>query len=195
MVAFKAKNGRVVYDGGGIERDVYLEPYIFSNIAISLAVKYLIFDYATKYKNSHPSIPSVKEFVITDEIYNDFITFISDKDYDYTTKSEQSLKDLKENAEEEKYYDAIKTEYDALKNKMMHNKKEDVEKFKGEICSLLKEEIVSRYYYQKGRQEAMLATDQEVKKTLEVFSVEATYKGLLDGSVIMKKEKDKSDSK
>jgi len=187
IVAFKTKTGRIVYDGGGIEPDVYMKPHKYSKIATSLVVKYVIFDYATKYRNLHPAITSAKDFVITDDIYNDFVSFISNKDYDYTTKSEQSLKDLKVNAENEKYYDAIKIEYDALKNKMMHNKKEDVETFKDEIKELLKEEMVSRYYYQKGRQEASLSSDQEVKKAVEIFSDDKTYTGILKGSVKLNK--------
>jgi carboxyl-terminal processing protease len=188
-VAFKTNNKRIVYDGGGIEPDIYLKPYEYSNISISLATKYLMFNYATKYRNLHPSIDSAKDFVITDEIFNDFLNFISDKEYDYTTKSEESLKDLKGNAEKEKYYEDIKTEYEALKSKMIHNKKEDVEKFKDEIRQLLKEEIVSRYYYQKGRLEASLTSDQEVKKALEIFKDSKTYNGILDGSIILNKEK------
>jgi carboxyl-terminal processing protease len=188
-VAFKTKNGRVVYDGGGIEPDIHLNPYKFSNIAVSLVTKYLVFDYATKFRITHPTIASSKEFAVTDEIYNDFVSFISGKEYDYTTKSEQSLKDLKENAVKEKYYDDIKTEYEALKAKIIHNKKSDLDKFKDEVKELLKEEIVSRYYYQKGRLEASLSFDQEVKKALEVFNKSETYKGLLDGTIVLNKEK------
>jgi carboxyl-terminal processing protease len=188
-VAFKTKNKRTVYDGGGIEPDIYLEPYKYSNIAISLATKYLIFDYATKYRSLHPSIASARDLVITDAIFNDFLSFISDKDYDYTTKSEASLGELKDNAIKEKYYDDIKTEYEALKSKMIHNKKADVEKFKEEIRQLLKEEIASRYYYQKGRLEASFSADQEVKKALEIFKDTKTYTGILDGSIVLNKEK------
>lgn len=188
-VAFKTLGGRTVYDGGGIEPDIYIEPYKYSKITQSLVTKFLVFDYATKYRTIHSAIDSAKIFNVTDAIYNDFISFISDKDYDYITKSEQSLKEFKENAESEKYYDDIKTEYEALKNKIMHNKKEDLEKFKDEIKLLLKEEIVSRYYFQKGRLEATLAADQEVKKALEVLKDDITYKGILNGSIILNKEK------
>jgi len=188
-VAFKTKNGRVVYDGGGIEPDVKMEPYKYSNLSLSLATKFLIFDYATKYRNLHPTIDSVKDFVVTDAIYNDFITYIADKDYDYTTKSEQSLIDLKKNAEAEKYYDAIKTEYDNLKAKMIHDKKEDLVKFKSEIIGLLKEEIVSRYYYQKGRAEAALSDDLVLKKAFTIFADTAMYKGILDGRIVLNKDK------
>ncbi len=188
-VAFKTKNGRIVYDGGGIEPDIFLEPYKYSKITISLAGKYLIFDYATKYRSLHDKIDSARYFVVTDEMYNDFISFLSDKDYDYITKSEQSLKDLKENALDEKYYDAVKAEYEALNNKIIHNKKEDLIKFKDEIKELLKEEIVSRYYYQKGREEASISSDPEVKKAIEVFKDSKTYKGILGGTIILNKEK------
>jgi carboxyl-terminal processing protease len=188
-VAFKTKNNRVVYDGGGIEPDIYLEPVKYSKISASLVTKFLIFDYATKYKSLHPTIDSARKFVITDEIYNDFVSFLSDKEYDYTTLSEQSLKDFKDNAEDEKYYEAVKTEYDALKNKIMHNKKADLEKFKDEIEIFLKEEIVSRYYFQKGRLEASLATDQEVVKAVEILKDTKTYSGILSGTIILNKEK------
>lgn len=188
-VAFKTKNNRIVYDGGGIEPDIYQDPYEYSNISVSLIIKYLIFDYATKYRSIHNTISIAKEFKVTDEIYTDFISFISNKEYDYFTKSEESLKELKLNAEKEKYYEDIKSEYLALESKMVHNKKEDLEKFKDEIKELLKQEIVSRYYFQKGRQEAYLSFDQELKKALEILKDSSTYNGLLNGSILLNKEK------
>ncbi len=188
-VAFKTKNNRIVYDGGGIEPDIYQDPYEYSNISVSLIIKYLIFDYATKYRSIHNTISTAKEFKVTDEIYTDFISFISNKEYDYLTKSEESLKELKLNAEKEKYYEDIKSEYIALESKMVHNKKEDLEKFKDEIKELLKQEIVSRYYFQKGRQEAYLSFDQELKKALEILKDSSTYNGLLNGSILLNKEK------
>jgi carboxyl-terminal processing protease len=186
--AFKTKNGRIVYDGVGLDPDVYLKPYEYSKITTSLATKLLIFDFATKFRNQNDSIVSVKDFKITDAIYNDFLSYISDKDYDYTTKSEASLKELKENAETEKYYDDITTEYEALKTKMIHNKKEDLEKYKDEIRDLLRIEIVSRYYYQKGRLQAELITDPDVKKAFEIFSDKKTMDGILDGTIKLNEE-------
>jgi len=188
-VAFKTKVGRTVYDGGGIEPDIYLTPRKYANISFRLIEKYLIFDFATKFRISHPSIAEVKDFTITDDIFNDFVSFISDKSYDYTTKSEQSLDDLKKNAEDEKYYDAIKVEYEALKSKMMHNKQDDLAKFKDEIKQLLKEEIVTRYYYQKGRLQASLENDPEVEKAKETFKDTKTYTGILSGTIVLNKEK------
>src|SRR5438477_11799 len=120
MTAFKTKAGRTVYDGGGVMPDVYLGPQKYSPISLSLLNKNLIFDYATQYRMKHDKIAAVKDFKIEDADFADFENFLSDKEYDYTTKSEKTLEELKKNSEDEKYFDNIKSEFDALKIKMMH---------------------------------------------------------------------------
>jgi carboxyl-terminal processing protease len=180
--AFKTKNGRIVYDGGGIEPDIVVEPEKLSNISASLITKNLIFKYANYFKRTHNSISPANEFVVTDDIYNDFIKFLSDKEYDYTTKSEKNLEELKNIAEKENYFDAIKSEYFALRDKLIHDKNEDLKKNKEEIKELLKNEIVSRYYFQKGRIESSLADDKELKLALEILSDNQKYKKILQGN-------------
>ena len=177
--AFNTRNGRVVYDGGGIEPDVSIEPQTLSNITFTLANRFLIFDYANQYFRTHQSIPPPEEFQITDEIYNDFVRFLSDKDYEYETRSERLLKELKEASANEKYFTAIESEYEALEQKMMHNKDEDLITFRDEISMLLKEEIVSRYYYQKGRVLASLSEDPEIDRALEILANGNGYRQIL----------------
>jgi carboxyl-terminal processing protease len=179
---FKTLKGRTVYEGSGIEPDVVVEPALLSNISGTLVVKYLFFDFSVKYSREHASISSAMEFVITDEIYDEFVKFLQGKNYDYSTQSEKALKELKENAEKEKYFDAIKTEYEALKAKMMHDKNEDLVKFKDEIKPILKAYIAQVYYYQKGRIEASLTDDIEVKKAIEILNDKELYKSILDGT-------------
>ncbi len=184
---FKTNNGRTVYSKGGIEPDVVVKTQQYANITIILVYKHLIFDYATKFKIENPSITTSKNFKITDTIYNDFLSFLSDKDYDYTTISEKKLKELKEATEKEKYFDDIKDEYQDLEDKLIHNKKEDLNKFSEEIKMLLKSEIVSRYYFQKGRIEASFSDDDEIKKAIEILNDTITYKAILDGTDIQEK--------
>ena len=179
---FKTKNERIVYDGGGISPDIKLEPITLKNITNALGSNLLIFDYATKYRREHPAILPSKEFEITDEEYTNFISFLSDKDYDYSTNSEKKLEELKESAEKEKYFDDVKEEYEALKMKITHSKEEDLKKFKDEIKTYLKSEITARYYFQKGRIEASLSTDSEIQKAIEVLSDSASYASVLNGS-------------
>lgn len=181
--AFNTRAGRKVYDGGGILPDLVTEPQKLSNISQSLISKNILFDYATRYRRLHPEIASVNTFELTDSDFNDFVSYISDKEYDYSTKSEKAMEDLKKNSEDEKYFQDIRTEYDALKNKLAHNKQADVEKNKSEILQLLKEEIIARYYFQSGRIEASLKNDPDLKKAVDVIQDKVRYTGILNGSL------------
>ncbi|MEI6747862.1 MAG: S41 family peptidase [Bacteroidales bacterium] len=180
--AFKTQRGRVVYDGAGIEPDIYTDSKVLSNISYSLLSRYLVFDYATQFCLKHASIDPPDKFEVTDEIYNDFVNYLADKKYDYTTKSEKELADLKKSAEKEKYFEDCKSEFEALQSKMMHNKTTDLERNKKEIKRFLSSEIVTRYYYQKGRIECQLKSDEDVAKAIEVIDDAKTYTSVLDGT-------------
>ncbi|NVN93757.1 MAG: S41 family peptidase [Bacteroidetes bacterium] len=180
--AFKTKGGRTVYDGGGIEPDITLEAEKTSNIVISLLTKFLIFDYANYFKRKNVSINSPREFIVTDAIYDDFLKYLNGKDYDYITRSEKNLAELKAIAEKENYFDAIKIEYQALKDKLIHDKNADLVKNKAEIKTLLKMEIVNRYFYQKGSIEASLSDDNEILKAVELLNDTTKYKKILSKS-------------
>ena len=180
---FKTKNGRSVYDGGGIEPDISLDPMKLNKISQTLITKYLLFDYATYFASTHSNIAPPEEFVITDDIYSDMIAFLKDKNYDYQTASEEALEKLKNNAKKENYFDSIEQEYNILKTKILHDKSEDLLTYKDEIKLILKDEIISRYYYQKGRVIASLKDDPEIAKAIEVLQGNDTYLAILDGTM------------
>lgn len=181
QVAFKTKNGRVVYDGGGIKPDVPVDVYNPAPIAVSLENKNLLFDYANKYFAAHPSIAPAKSFSLTDEEFGQFVAWLSDKEYDYTTQVEKSLTDLIAYSKQEKYYEDIQEQIKSLKTRISHNKESDLEKFKEEVKELLEEEIVARYYLQKGTVEASFDDDQDMKAALTILNDTARYKQLLSG--------------
>jgi carboxyl-terminal processing protease len=176
---FKTRNGRKVFDGGGVDPDIKVEQKPYSKITQSLLNKQLIFDYATYYRSKYEKIAPAKEFRITNEIFNDFKTYLADKDYDYTTQSEQALEELKKKAESEKYFDAIKEQYDKLKQTLTHDKQADLDKNRDEISELLQEEIARRYYFQKARYEATFAIDEDVQEALKVLKDKKRYTELL----------------
>ena len=104
---------------------------------------------------------------------------MDDKDYDYETGSERKLKELKEITIEEKYFENIQTEFESLLNKLTHNKQEDLITFRDEIVEFLGSEIISRYYFQKGRIEYSLRFDKELNEAVEVLKTPARYGSLL----------------
>jgi carboxyl-terminal processing protease len=177
--AFKTKNGRIVYDGGGVTPDVTLEPQKYSNILASLVTKNLIFDYATKYRIAHPTLPAAKEFKLTDAEYNEFVAFLTGKEYDYTTKTEKKLEELKKSAADDKVTEEVNAQIEALNAKIKHSKSEDLINFKSEIKQFIEEEIASRYYFQNGRLEASLKGDLEVKEAITLLNDMDKYKKVL----------------
>lgn len=181
---FSTKNGRKVYDGGGINPDIEIEPEMLSPISMSLLTEYIIFDYANKFAREHDSIPDPKKFEITDEIYDDFVAFVDGlENFTYTTRSEKTLEKLRKAAETEAYLESISAEIEALEAKLSHNKDEDLQTHRDEISEMMKLEIVSRYYFQKGRVIASLQSDPEVKKAIELIEDQKNYTGILDGTI------------
>ncbi len=176
---YKTKNGRSVFDGAGIAPDIEVESPQLSQIIVSLITKNLFFDYVTIYRSKHDSIATPKEFEVTEEDYEDFVAFLSDKEYDYTTKSEELLTELKEKTQKEKYYDAIKEDLEVIQSKMLHDKKKDLQKYKKEIKEFLKSEIAIRYYYRKGQIETTFADDEVIQEAIELLKDKKHYYSIL----------------
>jgi carboxyl-terminal processing protease len=176
--AFKTKAGRPVFDGRGIDPDVKLEQQEFAPVLASLINNNLFFKYANQYEKAHATIANAKDFNLSDNEYSDFVSFIEGKDYSYTTKTEKELEKLKEIAETEKYYSDVKDKFEDLQKKLVSEKENDLVKFKQEIKEILENEIVSRYYYQKGRVETSLAHDLGIAKAKIILS-DNSYKAIL----------------
>jgi len=185
--AFKTKNGRTVYDGGGINPDILTKPRRFSNLALALYGRYLIFDFATSYVRKNPSISSASAFEINDSIYSSFLEYIKGKDYNYTTKSERALEALKNEAMKENYFDAMLEEYDHLKSRMDADKLDDLKKYKEQVTELLKMEIVTRYFYQKGKIEATLKDDPDLASAISTINDPEKYSAILSGKYVQTK--------
>jgi carboxyl-terminal processing protease len=179
---FKTKNGRLVYDGGGIRPDVDVAATPPSNITISLYLNNLLFDYATLFALNHDSITGPGEFEISDKIYNDFLSFLSNKSFDYNTQSNDKLDELITTAKREGYYSIAKNEIEALRIKLSADKNIDLLTFSQEIKNLLREEIVSRYYYQTGRIIAELKNDEQLDMAIKLLNEIGTVNSILHGT-------------
>lgn len=181
ITEYKTKSGRSVYDGSGIFPDVFVKPMRYSLITQTLASRYHIFDYATQYRNLKPSISDAKNFRLSDAEYNDFIAFLSKRDYNYDTRVEKLLNELRDEAEKENKIGDLKPEFDALKAKVTHSKKNDLVLFKDEIRKVLESEIVSRYYFEKGRLEQNFKYDNELNEAQKVLSDKSVLASILNG--------------
>ncbi|MEZ4915679.1 MAG: hypothetical protein R2836_01695 [Chitinophagales bacterium] len=178
-MAFKTHNGRTVYDGGGVDPDITTEVKPLTDITVSLLRKDLMFEYATLYKLKNAELRDGEDFRLSDAEYQDFVSWLQDKEYDYVTDSEELLKEFKETAEKEDYFDGVQDEFEALKTKVAHDKEKDLQKQKNEIRRFLEEEIVTRYFYREGAIKNGFVYDKEIKKALETLNDSKAYNDLL----------------
>lgn len=176
------KSNREVLDGKGIKPDFITEDKTLSPISVALIRNHHIFAYANAFQLKHDTILLPNAYDMSDGEYGDFMSFLSDKEIEYTSRSEKLLEKLKEVAESEKYFDNAQAEYEALAKKFDKDKNEDLQLFKEEIEDILENEIVSRYYYQNGRIEHSLANDADVLKAKSILEDLSVYNAVLAGT-------------
>lgn len=167
--AFKTMGGRTVYEGHGITPDVKVSRDPYATVTAYLFGKNYIFDYANKFYSEHKSIAPAERFQIDEATYQDFMKFVKDKKFSYTTESEKAIEKLKKTAKEEGYLDKIKPQIDLLEKNLAAEKDNDLLNNRKDIEELLRSEIVGRYYYQKGRIVASLNDDPDLKRAFEIL--------------------------
>lgn len=181
MKAFKTKVGRTVYDGNGIYPDLPVTVSKLSPIALTLLSKNLFFDYANAYRKSHKQIENAKSFQLSDADYDVFLNTLANKDYSYISNTEKLLTDLTAEAVRENKLNVVKSDIDLLKNKMLTAKKTDLMVHRAEIKRLLETQIISRFYYERGRIQQAFQYDNEVAKAISLFKSEPTMLAILNG--------------
>ncbi len=169
---FKTKGGRTVMDGRGIDPDVRVADEELAKIVRPLFEQFLFFKFANNYVLAHPSISSAKTFHLTDADYAAFTAMCSEKKLDYKTDTELALEELHKTAEKERYLQDALKEYESLAHKLVPDTKGDLQKFKRQILLILENEIIARYYYDKGRVEATLSGDPVLAKGIEYLAPE-----------------------
>tara|TARA_B110000093_G_C12939091_1_gene397211 strand:+ start:56 stop:1717 length:1662 start_codon:yes stop_codon:yes gene_type:complete len=176
---FYTRNGREVKDGGGVMPDIKMKNEEIADVTISIIRKRLIFDFATEFRYKNEEIAAAEDFEITDEIFDDFISFLSDKEYEYTTSTEEALDIFKEITDEEGTSELIEEEFTLLLEKIKSNKKNDLQNSKKELKEFLANEIVSRYYYQEGRIIERLQHDKDIEEALRLLDNLEEYQSIL----------------
>lgn len=181
ITKFNTRTGRNVYNGNGIYPDVVVEPFKLSPVTVSLISKSMFFDFANSYKKDHATIADPAEFQITDADYEAYISSLEGKNYSYSSTTERILADLRTEAEKEKQLNEVKADLDNIKEKLITARKEDLMTHKAEIKRVLETQIVSRYYYEKGRIVQAFQYDKEIGAAKSVLSNSTKMLAILKG--------------
>lgn len=179
ITEYTTKAGRKVYDGGGINPDVKIEAEKFARITEELVLQDLTFDFINSYALQHPEIASIRDFKITDDIYNRFKQYLKEKKFSYETESQQILEKLIKAAKTEKYYDGSQEQLARLQKDFAHSIDRDMDVFRDEITTFLTEQFIQRYYFMEGVIEYRATHDKEIRKATEILANQDEYKKIL----------------
>ena len=184
---FKTAGGRIVRDGGGITPDIAIKPDTMSHLHYYLYMGHHIFDYATRYVSNHDTIAPAADFSLTDADYEAFKDFVEQRDFKYDKMSRKRVEELREAMTFEGYMDEnAKQLIEQLEQSLQHNVRQDLDTFRKEIELSLAQEIVRRYYYQRGAIEVSLRGDTTIKGAVDLLQSPMQYKEILSPKKVVK---------
>ena len=175
--AFKTKNGRIVYDGGGITPDVKIGDKNQSEFIENLLNSSLVFDYANMYYHKN-SLESFDGFKLTNNDFELFKKMSVEEKYNVNDKSQEGIDNLKMMLKKEGIQD-MSPSFEALSTSLRKSKLKLIDLNKLDILSILEGEIIKRYFYREGMYAYFISTDAEVVKAQEIITSINTYKSIL----------------
>ena len=178
---FLTKNGRKVYDGGGVDPDIKVDPKAASELATQLVRDGIIFDFATKYYHEHASDVPSENYEISEAIYNEFSTYVKESGFVFDSKAKKALSELEELSKTDKTYANLDTHLGTLKNWVSSKLDKDLITDKAIIKDELALEILRRYHYDNALKFVSFDKDAEVQSALSLFKDMNKYKSILAG--------------
>lgn len=176
---FHTQAGREVRDGGGIRPDIEPKNEELSTLLFYLMQDMALFDFATEFKLKNDTIAPAATFTVSDETYSEFCEYLKSKNFSYDLRSVKMLADLKKLIDFEGLGDVVKEELKALENKLKADLGQSLQHFKKDIKHLIADEIVKRYYGQKGEIIYNLREDTDIKEACKLLNDKERYKNTL----------------
>lgn len=175
---FKTRNGRPVYDGGGVQPDIEIEFAKETPITKAILNENLVFNFATDYYYSN-NVDDLTTFTLSDNEFKKFKNFIKTTGFNFETKTEKALSDAMDIAKEEELEGVINSEYHNLSAALQAYKSNAIDANKMQLKSLLTDEIIKRYFYSEGLYTYYTANNPEIKKAISIFNNPNQYRSIL----------------
>ncbi|MBO3115269.1 S41 family peptidase [Winogradskyella sp. DF17] len=175
---FKTKNGREVFDGGGVEPDIEIENSKLTTISKAIVGENLIFNFATEYYYKN-MVTEFENFEFSDKDYKSFKTFLKSSGFNFETKTEKALNNAMAVAEEEELDNVINSDYHNLTAAIQSYKSNAIDENKSQLESLLTDEIIKRYFYSEGLYKYYTIKNPDIIKALSVLNNPTQYASIL----------------
>ena len=176
---FKTKNGRAVYDGGGIEPDVSVEKSIETEATKALMHSDAIFNFANHFYYTNDEIAQPEDYVLADGTYKEFIGYLRTGNSNFRTMSEDKFEKAFDTSQEENLSSGISDSYGRLLEELQKQKIAEVGRNEDRLREKLSDEILNRYYFKKGEYQNHIAHSPYIKEAISVLEDESRYRSIL----------------
>jgi len=175
---YYTNGGRVVYGGGGIVPDVEVDRETWKPIEINLERRSMFFNFAVEYIAAHPDIKP--DFEVSDELLQEFRSYIKDKDFSYKSALQIALEELKETITDEDKEPLFESSLADMDDLVEQEKVSDFDRSEDYIRRAVKREIVSAVFGERGVYEQVLfKSDKTLHKAAEILTQPGEYARLI----------------
>ena len=166
--SFKTKNGRAVFDGGGVMPDIELTESEISEFTKDIIKQNFVFNYATNYYYENSTI-DLNTFKLNDADFSDFIDYLKQNNFEFKTKRETALNSVIKIAKEEGFDEDLSSSYTAMVKDINAIKDYEINNNKSQLLVLLENEIILRYFYREGLYKYYLSNNNEIQKATDIL--------------------------
>ncbi|WP_306012661.1 MULTISPECIES: S41 family peptidase [unclassified Allomuricauda] len=174
---FTTRNGRKVWDGGGIMPDVTIESLKTNSLIDALEDNQLVFDFATDYFYAH-DFNSVDNFRFSDSDYSEFKSFVKSENFTFQTETEKILEESI-NTDDMLLGSEVQEKYKDLLLAVNRGKISALDSYQMEITKKLEDEIITRYFYREGLYKYYLDHDDAILTAKELLADSQKYASIL----------------
>ncbi|MEN9444144.1 MAG: hypothetical protein RIS47_1034 [Bacteroidota bacterium] len=176
---YHTRNGRPVYDGGGVLPDILIEKTELHNFTEALDKQLVIFNFVNKYYYGHDSIKGYENFQVTPQIYKEFTAFVLASKFSYESESVKQLLEFKKTLKADRYDKMSMKQIAELESMLNNSTAQNLELYHDEISKILKEELCGLWGNDGGRTRASFSHDQDIQEAVALLRNKARYSKLL----------------
>jgi len=174
---FFTTNQRKVFEKGGITPDRHIKVDDVHFVVTELWQSSSIFNFAVNYHQQNKNWTG--DVGVTDEIFNQFITFSQSEDFEYLIEGENELNSFLDTARESDLPQNIIDSGEELLIELNALKESDIFNHKDEITRILLSEMTEKYYGTKDKIKYSLNQDEQLHEAIDVVLNIGEYKKIL----------------
>ncbi|NCP22305.1 MAG: peptidase S41 [Flavobacteriales bacterium CG_4_9_14_0_2_um_filter_35_242] len=176
---FKTKNGRIIYGGGGINPDINEGESKITKTTEALLKTDAVFNFASNYFYKHQAIDSASNFSLNQIEFQNFLNAVKG-DASFESPVQKSFNISQKKAKEANLN--IEKATEKLNELILQEQTNQLQLNKDEITQALTEEIIRRYYLEKGIYQYKIQHDKTIKSAQSLLTDAQQYRSILNGN-------------